>query len=68
VVQQRPGWWPRFSSALRSTGVTARIGRCYEANLILLLIMISAVSLILYAVKVIRDWACALRQGTSVSR
>ena len=26
VVQQRPRWWPRFSSTLRSTAVTARIG------------------------------------------
>jgi DMSO/TMAO reductase YedYZ molybdopterin-dependent catalytic subunit len=27
VVQQRPRWWPRFSSTLRSTAVTAGIGR-----------------------------------------
>ena len=26
MVQQRPRWWPRFSSTLRSTAVTARIG------------------------------------------
>jgi hypothetical protein len=26
VVQQRPRWWPRFSSTLRSTAVTARFG------------------------------------------
>ena len=26
VVRQRPRWWPRFSSTLRSTAVTARIG------------------------------------------
>ena len=27
MVQQRPRWWPKFSSTLRSTAVTARIGR-----------------------------------------
>jgi hypothetical protein len=27
MLQQRPGWWPRFSSTLRSTAVTARVGR-----------------------------------------
>jgi len=26
VVQHRPRWWPKFSSTLRSTAVTARIG------------------------------------------
>ena len=26
MVQQRPRWWPRFSSTLRSTAVTARVG------------------------------------------
>ena len=26
-VMDRPGWWPRFSSPLRSTAVTARVGR-----------------------------------------
>ena len=26
MVQQRPRWWPKFSSTLRSTAVTARIG------------------------------------------
>ena len=26
MVQQRPSWWPKFSSSLRSTAVTARIG------------------------------------------
>ncbi len=26
MVQQRPPWWPRFSSTLRSTAVTARVG------------------------------------------
>lgn len=27
MLQQRPQWWPRFSSPLRSTAVTARLGR-----------------------------------------
>ncbi len=27
MLQQRPLWWPKFSSTLRSTAVTARIGR-----------------------------------------
>jgi hypothetical protein len=27
VVSQRPRWWPKFSSTLRSTAVTARVGR-----------------------------------------
>ena len=27
MLQARPRWWPHFSSTLRSTGVTARIGR-----------------------------------------
>ena len=27
MLRQRPGWWPRFTSTLRSTAVTARIGR-----------------------------------------
>jgi hypothetical protein len=27
VLSQRPAWWPRFSSTLRSTAVTARVGR-----------------------------------------
>ena len=27
MLQGRPRWWPRFSSTLRSTAVTARIGR-----------------------------------------
>ena len=27
MLQKRPRWWPRFSSTLRSTAVTARIGR-----------------------------------------
>jgi DMSO/TMAO reductase YedYZ molybdopterin-dependent catalytic subunit len=27
MVQQRPRWWPKFSSTLRSTAVTARVGR-----------------------------------------
>jgi hypothetical protein len=27
MLQQRPSWWPTFSSTLRSTAVTARIGR-----------------------------------------
>lgn len=27
MLRQRPRWWPRFSSTLRSTVVTARIGR-----------------------------------------
>ncbi len=27
MLQQRPRWWPRFSSTLRSTAVTSRIGR-----------------------------------------
>jgi Oxidoreductase molybdopterin binding domain len=26
-TQARPGWWPHFSSTLRSTAVTARLGR-----------------------------------------
>ena len=26
MLRQRPRWWPRFSSTLRSTAVTARIG------------------------------------------
>jgi DMSO/TMAO reductase YedYZ molybdopterin-dependent catalytic subunit len=26
MVQQRPPWWPKFSSTLRSTAVTARVG------------------------------------------
>jgi DMSO/TMAO reductase YedYZ molybdopterin-dependent catalytic subunit len=27
MLRERPRWWPRFSSTLRSTAVTARIGR-----------------------------------------
>jgi DMSO/TMAO reductase YedYZ molybdopterin-dependent catalytic subunit len=27
VVQPQPSWWPKFSSTLRSTAVTARVGR-----------------------------------------
>lgn len=27
MLQQRPRWWPKFNSTLRSTAVTARIGR-----------------------------------------
>jgi hypothetical protein len=27
MVQQRPRWWPKFSSTLRSTADTARVGR-----------------------------------------
>jgi hypothetical protein len=27
MLRQRPRWWPRFTSTLRSTAVTARIGR-----------------------------------------
>ena len=27
MLQERPKWWPHFSSTLRSTAVTARIGR-----------------------------------------
>ena len=26
-VLEKPTWWPRFSSTLRSTAVTARVGR-----------------------------------------
>ena len=26
-VMDRPGWWPRFSSPIRSTAVTARVGK-----------------------------------------
>ncbi|HEV2927662.1 MAG TPA: hypothetical protein VGW74_03140, partial [Propionibacteriaceae bacterium] len=27
VLSQRPAWWPRFRSTLRSTAMTARLGR-----------------------------------------
>ena len=27
MLQRRPRWWPRFTSTLRSTALTARIGR-----------------------------------------
>ena len=27
MLQERPRWWPKFSSTLRSTAVTARVGR-----------------------------------------
>lgn len=27
MLEQRPRWWPKFSSTLRSTAITARIGR-----------------------------------------
>ena len=27
MLQQRPRWWPHFTSTLRSTAVTARLGR-----------------------------------------
>lgn len=47
--------------------VKALLLRNYGANLILLLSMIAVVSLILYAVHVVRD-RYALRQGTSASR
>ena len=26
MLRRRPRWWPRFSSTLRSTAVTARLG------------------------------------------
>jgi len=38
VVQQRPSWWPRFSSTLRSTAVTARIGRVLGIAIALLFV------------------------------
>ncbi len=38
MVSERPGWWPRFSSSLRSTAVTARIGRVLGIAIVLLFV------------------------------
>jgi len=38
MLQQRPPWWPSFSSTLRSTAVTARIGRVLGIAIAVLLV------------------------------
>jgi DMSO/TMAO reductase YedYZ molybdopterin-dependent catalytic subunit len=38
MLRQRPRWWPRFSSTLRSTAVTARIGTALGVAITLLFV------------------------------
>ena len=38
MLRERPRWWPRFSSTLRSTAVTARIGRALGVAIALLFV------------------------------
>jgi Oxidoreductase molybdopterin binding domain len=38
MLRQRPRWWPRFSSSLRSTAVTARLGRALAVAIGLLFV------------------------------
>ena len=38
MLQQRPRWWPHFSSTLRSTAVTARLGRLLGIAIAVLLV------------------------------
>jgi hypothetical protein len=38
MLRQRPRWWPRFSSTLRSTALTARIGTALGVAITLLFV------------------------------